>query len=94
MKLKWELWLGICIILNPFSENKSPVKKKIKLNVNGKNIFQPSCINWSNLKRGKLALTKIKIKVILIDLTEKIPIQNIELMVRLKNVLLNCLVKE
>jgi hypothetical protein len=33
------------MIFNACIENNNPEKKKIKLNVNGKNIFQPIYIN-------------------------------------------------
>jgi hypothetical protein len=56
---------------SPFNENKRPTKKKTKLSVKGKKIFHPIYINWSNLNRGKFALTKINKKVIPIDFIPK-----------------------
>lgn len=62
----------------PLNENKIPVYSNTKPSVNGKKIFQPICINWSNLNRGKLALTKINKNVTTIDLKVKVIIHQKE----------------
>jgi len=50
------------------------------------------CINWSNRNLGKFALTKIKKKVIPIDLIAKIKTHPVEFIAVLNNVPVNCFV--